>query len=312
MLGLSGLGQAWRVADRLWHTPFIVGESILLLAALIWLGLLVGYVAQALRDPAKAVHEFNDPISGGTPALIGIATLLMCLAILPWSRPLAWVLTAVGLAWHLLFSVWHTGALWQGGRQPRDTVPTLYLPTVAGNFAGGAALGALGQTSWAWLLFGAGLFSWFALEPLIIRRLWHTESLPAAQRALLGIQFAPPVVCATALLVIAPDAPQQCLLMLLGYSFFQMLVGLRLRTWITLQPFTHAWWAFSFGAVSATLTCVKLAAEGAPAAHALARPVFDAANLLVGYLCLRSLVKILQSKKSTRNMAPIRHRERTD
>nr|WP_241024403.1 dicarboxylate transporter/tellurite-resistance protein TehA [Paraburkholderia sp. Ac-20340] len=290
VLGLSGLGQSWRVAHRLWHTPSIIGESILLLAALVWLGLLIGYVAQAMRDPARTIDEFNHPISGGTPALIGIATLLMCLAVLPWSRALAWTLTVTGLAWHLAFSVWHTAGLWQGGRQPRDAAPTLYLPTVAGNLAGAAALGSLGQPSWAWLFFGAGLFSWLALEPLVVRRLWHGEPLPAAQRTLLGIQFAPPVVCATALLIIAPDTPSPWLLMLLGYSFFQMLVGLRLRAWVTSHPFTHAWWAFSFGVVSATLTCVKLAAGGTPAAQTLALPVFGGANLLIGYLCVRSLV----------------------
>lgn len=295
VLGLSGLGQAWRVAVRLWHAPPIVGEIVLLCATLVWLGLLLGYIAHAIRQPARTADEFRHPVVGGTPALLGISTMLICQAALPYSRPAAWALAAAGIAWHLLFSVWHTGELWQGGRQPIDTAPTLYLPTVAGNFTGAAALGALGQTSWAWLFLGAGVFSWLALEPLVIRRLWHGDPLPAAQRSLLGIQFAPPVVCSAALFVIAPATPQMWLLMLLGYGFFQMLIGLRLGSWLGSAPFGYSWWAFSFGVVSATLTCVKLAAAGAPAASTLALPVFICANLFIGYLCVRSLAKFFES-----------------
>ena len=63
-----------------------------------------------------------------------------------------------------------------------DTAPTLYLPTVAGNFTSAAALGGLGHPDWGWLFLGAGIFSWLALESLIIQRLWHPKALPIAQR----------------------------------------------------------------------------------------------------------------------------------
>ncbi|MDB6145560.1 MAG: dicarboxylate transporter/tellurite-resistance protein TehA [Pseudomonas sp.] len=289
VLGLAGLGQAWRVAVRLWNAPPAVGEIVLLCATLVWLGLLIGYLMHAIQQPARTVDEFRHPVAGGTPALLGISTLLICQALLPYSLALAWVLAIAGISWQLLYSVWHTGTLWQGGRQPTDSTPALYLPTVAGNLTGASALGALGYPEWAWLLFGAGVFSWLALEPLVIRRLWHGEPLAVAQRSSIGIQFAPPVVCAAALLVIAPDTPAFGLLMLLGYSFYQMLIGLRLKSWLGTQPFGYSWWAFSFGVVSATVTCVKLAANGVPAAATLAMPVFVGANVFIGYLCVRSL-----------------------
>jgi len=304
VLGLSGLGQAWRVASRLWHAPPAIAESVLCVATLVWLGLLLGYAGHAIRRPGLTAEEFRHPVAGSTPALLGICTLLICLAVLPYSRPVAVALAGAGLAWHLLFSLWHTGKLWQGGRQPIDTAPTLYLPTVAGNFSGAAALGALGQTSWAWLLLGAGVFSWLALEPLVIRRLWHGDPLPAGQRSLLGIQFAPPVVCSAAVLVVAPDAPQPWLLILLGYGFFQLLIGLRLGAWLSSQPFSHSWWAFSFGVVSATVTCVKLAAAGVPAATAAALPVFVCANLFICYLCARSLGKVFESLQTRGDDVP--------
>ena len=70
MLGLSGLGQSWRVASRMWHVPAAVGEVILLLATLAWFGLLIAYALHALRHPAKVVDEFTHPVAGGTAALL--------------------------------------------------------------------------------------------------------------------------------------------------------------------------------------------------------------------------------------------------
>ena len=54
VLGLSGLGQAWRLAASLWGWPPLVGEAVLALAALIWLLLLLRYGWQAVRDPARS------------------------------------------------------------------------------------------------------------------------------------------------------------------------------------------------------------------------------------------------------------------
>ncbi|CAG4894489.1 Tellurite resistance protein TehA [Paraburkholderia saeva] len=292
VLGLSGVGQSWRVSVKLWHMPAVIGETVLLSATAVWLALLIGYVVNAVRHPARVIGEFRHPVAGGTPALPGISTLLIVQAVLPWSRPLAWALAAAGIAWHLLFSVWHTGELWQGGREPEDVAPTLYLPTVAGNFTSAGALGVLGHADWAWLFIGAGVFFWLATEPLVIRRLWHGTSLPDAQRPLLGIQFAPPVVCSAAILAIAPGSTQPWLIMLLGYGLFQILIGMRLGRWLGRHTFSYMWWSYSFGVASATVTCVKLALAGVAAAQILALPVFAGANLFIGYLVVRTIAKV--------------------
>jgi len=288
VLGLSGLGQAWRVAVRLWGMPSVVGEAWLLLSVLVWAALIVAYAVQAIRFPEVVRREFVHPVQGSTPALLAVSTLLIVLAVLPYSRSLAWVLAGAGIAWHLVFSLWHTGALWQGGRDALDTAPTLYLPTVAGNFTSAAALGGLGHPDWGWLFLGAGIFSWLALESLIIQRLWHPNALPAAQRPLLGIQFAPPVVCAMAWLMLDPGAADRWLLMFWGYGLFQLLLGIRLGPWLGAQPFSPSYWAYTFGIAAATVCALKLALAGVVAAQIMAPPIFVGANLFIGYLSLRT------------------------
>ncbi|MFC3024867.1 dicarboxylate transporter/tellurite-resistance protein TehA [Vibrio zhugei] len=289
VLGISGLGQAWRTAHTLWGLPAIIGESLLVIAILVWLILLIAYITQAIRTPSSVGQEFLHPVQGSTPALIGISTLLIVLAVLPYSRQLAWSLTVAGIIWHVSFSLWHNGSLWKGGRQKMDSVPTLYLPTVAGNFTSAAALGALGYPDWGWLFLGAGMFSWLALESLIIQRLWQAQELPSPQRPLLGIQFAPPVVCAMAWLTINPDSNDYWILMLWGYGLYQLMLGIRLGKWLGAQPFAPSYWAYTFGIAAATVSGLKLALAGVGSAEIIAIPVFIGANLFVGYLSMRTL-----------------------
>ena len=288
VLGLSGLGQAWRLSIRLWDMPSEIGEGVLLLSVLVWAVLLVVYVLQAIRYPEIVRKEFLHPVQGSTPALLAVSTLLIVLAVLPYSRLLAWILAVAGITWHLAVSLWHTGAQWQGGRDNLDTVPALYLPTVAGNFTCAAALGGLGHPEWGWLFLGAGFFSWLALESLIIQRLWHPKALPVAQRPLLGIQFAPPVVCAMAWLMLDTGTSDHWLLMLWGYGLFQLLLGMRLGSWLGTQPFSPSYWAYTFGIAAATVCGLKLALAGVGAAQILAIPIFVGANLFIGYLSLRT------------------------
>lgn len=301
VLGLAGMGQAWRVAARLWGTPPEMAEAVLLIAVLVWGGLLIAYIRQAFRHPARVREEFRHPVQGATPSLMGVSTLLIVLAVIPYSTMLAWVVAAAGLAWHMGFSLWHTGTLWQGGREAADTVPTLYLPTVGGNFTSAAALGALGHTDFGWMFLGIGIFSWLAWEPLIIRRLLYPGDLPIGQRPLLGIQFAPSAVCAMAWLVLAPGSTDHWILILLGYGLFQLLLGIRLWRWLGAQPFAPSYWSYTFGIAAATVSTLKLALSGLPAAQLLAPPVFICANGFIGWLFVRTAHAALRAMQHREN-----------
>jgi tellurite resistance protein len=299
VLGLSGLGQSWRLAVSYWHVPPVIGEAVLALAGAVWASLLVFYAVQAVSRPVQTRAEFAHPVQGSTPALIGIATLLMTLAVARYSMIAAWVFALAGIGWHLFFALMHTGGLWRGGRDMLDTAPSLYLPTVAGNFTSAAALGALGHSDWGWLFLGAGVFSWLALESLIVMRLWQPDGLPRPQRPLIGIQFAPPVVCGMAWLNLAPGTTDHWLLMLWGYGLFQLLLGLRLWRWLGETPFAPSYWAYTFGIASTTVCALKLALSGVPVAQTLALPIFLGANAFIGTLTVRTALLLVKGKLLT-------------
>lgn len=307
VLGLAGLGQAWRAAAVLFGIPWLIGEAVVFLAVAIWAGFLIAYAASALRAPAAVRAEFGHPVQGATPALLGIATLLMVPAVRPYSEIAAGIVLVAGVSWHLLFAMWHSGLGWRTGRDPRSLSPTVYLPTVAGNFTSSAAFGVMGWPDIGWCFMGAGLFSWLALESLILQRLWDPAIFPAAQRSSIGIHLAPPAVAGASWLTLGA-APDHWVLMLWGYALFQLALGCRLIGWLREQPFSVAYWSYTFGVSSTAVIAVKLALAGVPVAVHVAAPILLLASLFEGYLLARTLLQGARALWAVANRLSFVHR----
>lgn len=290
VLGLAGLGSAWRAAHRVWGLPVFVGETLMLVGALVWAALVVLYAAKWFFARSEAAAELDHPVQCCFVGLIGVSTSLISLASQPYFSALAGLLLAAGALFTLAFALWRTGLLWRGERDPVATTPVLYLPLVAGAFVTATAAAGLGYPDWGQLAFGAGLFSWLAIESVLLHRLYTAAPLPPALRPTLGIQLAPPTVGAVAYLSVSGAGADLIAHGLLGYGLLQALLLLRMLPWIMQQPFAPSYWAFTFGATSlatAPLRMVELGAAGAVAT--LAPYVFAAANLTVALIALGTL-----------------------
>src|SRR5258706_4766152 len=106
VLGVLGLGATWREAARLWGARAWVGEAIVMLGVTIWLVLLVLYAAKWVWARAEALAECRHPVICCFIGLIGMATLLVAIALLPYARPLALALFVAGSAGQLAFGLW--------------------------------------------------------------------------------------------------------------------------------------------------------------------------------------------------------------
>src|SRR3979409_2471445 len=71
---------------------------------------------------------------GALASGVGVATMLISIAALPYWRLAAQIAFAIGASFTLAFAIWRTGILWRGGRDPGTPTPGLYLPTVGGAF----------------------------------------------------------------------------------------------------------------------------------------------------------------------------------
>ena len=297
VLGLAGLGGAWRAAHQVWGAPAWVGEGLMALATLVWAVLLVLYVQKWVVRRADAIAELKQPIQCCFIGLVGVATTLIAGAAVPHSRLLALVLFGVGAAYTLAFGVWRTGGLWMGGRDPSTTTPVLYLPTVAGSFVTATVASALGYPSWGQYAFGAGLLSWLAVESVLWQRLYNAPEMSAALRPTMGIQLAPATVGAVAYLSVSKGPPDLMAHALLGYGLFQVLLLARLLPWIRQPAFTPSYWAFSFGLGAFAIAPLRLIQRGDTGPILILAPfAFGLANVAIAYFSVGTLFKLFKGQ----------------
>jgi len=296
VLGLGGLGTGWRAAARVWDAPALIGEALSLAAALIWLIWLVLYVLKWATLREEALAEFQHPVQAFFVALVPVGTLIASLAITPYLPILAWTTFVLGLASQIAFSAWTVGELWQGGRHTDATTPTLYMPTVGGCFVSAIACGSFGYSDAGLLFFGAGFLSLVVLESIVLHRLM-THVLPVGLRATMGLHLATPAVGSVAYFAVTDGPPDRFVQMLFGYALLQALVMVRLVPWLRQQPFSPAAWAYTFGVSALPLAALRFVERGQTGPIAtLAIPLFVGANLIIGWIALRTIRLALMGK----------------
>jgi len=290
VLGLIGWGNSWRAAHEVWGLPAAIGEALMLAGSLVWAVLIVLFAAKWLAARSEAIGEASHPVQCCFIGLVGVATMLVAIAAHPYSRPVAASLFVAGATFTLAFALWRTGILWQGARDPATTTPVLYLPTVAGSYVTAIGLATFGLGDWGRLAFGAGLLSWFAIESVLLHRLYTAPEMPPPLRPVLGIQLAPPTVGAAAYLSITSGPPDPVVYGLIGYGLLQLLLLARLARWIFAAGVTASVWAFTFGLTALATAMVKLVGRGdAGPVSVLAPVVFAFVSIAMGAIVLRTL-----------------------
>lgn len=281
VVGLAGFAGSWRAASDVWGLTSLPSEVLNALAMLTWLPLVIIYGVKWLLAPEEARAELNHPIQGLFVGLAGVATMLVALGALPYSPLVSSVIFIPGMLATFGFAVWKTGRLWQGGRDPEHSVPALYLPLVAGSFVTAIALGSFGFHELAKLAFGAGFFSWLAIDSVVLHGFLHAPELSHQLRPTFGVQLAPPAVGSVAYLA-SGAAPDTLLYGMLGYALLQAAILARLIPWIAKHGVSVSYWSFTFGATALATGMVRLAGvTGDLAINNLAIGLFLLTNLIM-------------------------------
>jgi tellurite resistance protein len=257
----------------------------------------------AHRD--AALEEVRHPVQCCFVGLAPASGALMGIVLAPHSHELAVVALLTGGAGQVVFQLWRFGAMLQGDRDISTTTPVIYLPSVAGNLIIAIAAGVLGFASWGILFFGIGVFSWLALESVIVNRLLNHTPLPPPLRPTLGIQLAPPAVAAVAWLANTQGVPELLVQAAWGYGLAQLLLMIRLLPWIAKQPFASSYWAFSFGITALSGSALTMTLRGLTGAIADLAPVmFVFTNLVMAVLIVGTIVRLAQNKLLPPAVAP--------
>jgi len=296
VMGLCGLGLAWRKASQVLGAPAVVGEAILLLAGVVFVILGTAYAAKVVRHPPAIAAEFVHPLAGNFFAAIAISLLLLAAGLAPHAPGPAralWIVGAIGEYAAAIAAV----RGWIARATPREAAnPAWFVPVVGCIVApiGGVALDLHGAS---WILFGTGITAWMFLLPMVVQRLVFEAVVPAPAAPTFCILVAPPAVGFIALDALTGGAAGAGGHLLYGGAVFFMALVLSLAGRIAAAPFTPAWWATSFPTAAFTVATLRYG-ELFPSVAAGwgGGAMLAGASALIGYLFVRSAVALARDR----------------
>ncbi len=255
VMGLCGLGLAWRSAAGLLPVPGIVGDAICALAVLVFAVLALGYGAKLVRAPEAARAEFEHPGQNAFIATISISLMLLAGAIQPWSFAVADAVWIAGAGLHLVLAIAIFGRWMVHAAEINHVNPGWFIPIV-GNIVAPVTGVPLGHTELSWLFFAVGMMFGIILYAIVFYRLLFHDRLPPVLRPTLFILMAPPAVASLAYLALGGAFDGMARSLFLVALFIALLVAAQGRQFVGI-PFAVSWWAYTFPMDALTVAALR-------------------------------------------------------
>jgi tellurite resistance protein len=288
VMGIAGLGLAWRTAVPVIDVPAAIGEGLLALATLLFLILAALYATKSVRATALVRAEYADAATSSNFGTIVIAISLLAAGAVPYSTALAtalWIIAVVSGAGLLLALL----GTWIAEPVPTAKItPTWFIPVV-GNATTAFAGTALGHDQVAWASFALAVFFWLVLQPLVFYRLIFAEPLPPRAAPTLGVLVSSPAVMASAWFVLTGGGGPVFATLLVG-AVFLALLAVRLRNLTKGMGFSITAWGYTFPAAALAGALVRYhASVPGPISAVLAQLGLAGASAIVAIVAARSL-----------------------
>jgi tellurite resistance protein len=283
ILGLFGLGIAWRRGQGTFGLPDAPVEGYLGTVTLLFLFALLAYGTKVILRPRVLTEDFRV-----LPGRAGLAALTMCLMLLaavlvPYAPGVAAWLLAGGVVLHAFVALAALRLYFGGPDEARQVTPVMHL-TFVGFIVAPLAAVPLGMTLVAntllWYCLAAAVLIWATgLRPLL------AGTAPAPLRPLQAIHLAPAALIGTAA-HLTGHATLGNGLTILATALFLFLAS-RAR-WLTEAGFSGFWSAFTFP-LAAFAGVLFLAAEslGSESIRTAAGLVLIAATLIIPPIALK-------------------------
>jgi tellurite resistance protein len=282
--GLAGLAQAWTTVTRMASAPDWAGNALWIVAALVWLITLAGYLVNVAAGHRWRT-ELSDQTFGPFTSLMVIVPMLLGVALARPAKTAGEVVFGCSAVLTVVVGAWLMGDWIAIDGDIRRWHPGYFLPLAAGGLLGAAGSAALGLGTLAVAFFGLGLVSWLVFASIVLLRLFTVAALPPPLLPTIAIEIAPPALAANAWFTINGGRVDAVSAVLAGYTALMVLVQVRLIPLYRKAPFGPGYWAFSFP-YAAAVTCGVhwLAAEHVSGRVALAYAV--AGLLTAGFALL--------------------------
>lgn len=274
-MGIGGLGLAWREAGHALGAPALIGEAVLLLAGLVWLGVTALHIVRATCHPEMLAGDLKHPIRSAFAGAVTIGLMIVAGGLVPHAPSAAADIWLVAVVAHLFIGIWTVRGLLTAPREATTLMPPLLIPMV-GNILAPVIGAKLGYTDLSWALFGLGALLWVLIQPSILHRIATGPMMPDKLKPTLAILLAPPAVGTVALANLTQGfGPGP--LAIYGLAAFVAAVLVTIVPIFRRAPFAMSWWGYTFPAAA-----FSVATSGFVAAHPMsAGPIIAWIVLLV-------------------------------
>lgn len=296
VMGLAGLGLAWRLAHQYFGVSPVIGEAIGLFAALVFVVLAAGYLVKVARHRQAVVSEFAHPIAGNFFGTIVIAILLLSVVAGPYDETLAQGLWTLGSVLTVALAGLVLSRLFKGRQDLQHAVPAWLIPGVATLDI--AVTGGHMPMAWAAELnlfamaVGAALALIFFTS--IFPRLVHQEPLAKAMVPSLMILVAPFEV---GFLAYANLFGIDRFAALLFYFGLFLAAVLGFKVFRRDVPFAPSWWAISFPLAALANAALKYAhVQGSPPLLVIAWSILLFLSVALAVLTWKTLGSLVRGK----------------
>jgi tellurite resistance protein len=299
VLGLFGLGLAWRRGAEAFGLSAAPGELILGGVSLLYLVCLAAWLAKPLRRPGVILEELR--VLPGRAGMAAMALCLMTLAatLVPYSRGLATAVAVTAFATHAAVALLVLRLILTGPDEARTVTPVWHLTFVGFIFGplAGIPLGFEGAARIILTIMVPVAAAIWAVS------LWQlaTRVPPAPLRPLVAIHLAPASLFATVSGLLGFTT--------LGLGFLALGAAILLALllagrWITEAGFSPLWAAFTFP-LSAFTTALFVLSDGAGPLRIAGALALAAASVVIPLIAVRVLRAWAQGGLAARTNAAV-------
>lgn len=287
IMGLTGLAMGWQQAEATFDMGLHLSDAILILAAVLFTGLLALFLLKALRHREMLRKELGHPIALNFFPTISISFILLGSASLHALPAVGTALWSLGTALHLLLLLYVMG-VWIHHQhfEIHHVNPAWFIPVVGCMLVPIAGV-SLGYLELSWFFFSIGLLFWMILLAIIFYRVLFHPPLPERLLPTFFILIAPPAV---GFVGYTGLAGLDTLARVLLYSglFLTLLLATQIVRFVRI-PFFISWWAYSFPLAAMTIATLGMyRMTHLPVFAALGWALLSIATLVVVYLLFRT------------------------
>lgn len=296
VMGIGGLGLAWRRGHEAFALPAAIGEAVLALAALLLVAIAALYLAKAIRFPAAVAGEYDHPIRINFFPAITISLLIVAAAALPYDRTVAEVVWLAGTVGHLVFALAIFNRWITRNVEIHHSNPSWFIPVV-GNILVPIAGVRLGYADVSWFFFAIGLVFWVILFTIVLYRIVFHDQLPSRFLPTLFILIAPPAIGFVAYLQLNGDAMDGLARTLFAVALFITLLLATMMRLFWRLPYAVSWWAFTFPSAAMAIAALRYyeLSPTVPTA-AIATVALAAATAIIAVVALRTIQALIAGR----------------